>query len=344
MSSVETTELKLKTTPTGGMEAHTSPYYRRLLSAGYKGFLQGTIGGAALYGTFGMVVGLMVAVPVALIFPAVGWAAALSLVPAAASLGVFKGATTFGNIGSVAAINAESAELSEQRRYLLDRYYDLPDGPAGDREAEVIKQELLKRQQDADRPAHVFHWKTVIIGAALGAALVLGGLYFGGALVAGSEAVIAAEALLLKFGVILEHGAITAIATTAGAAGVAGGLTGALAGATIGIDRYYIRKWFDHTQDIVHASSHNEGALMARDRTVERIKEANKEDQKTQQRMDASENSSSAAEIANAAIAKAQESSAATVANTAPASKVQAGSISRETLERRAEALKAFEI
>lgn len=63
MSSTETTELKLQSTPTGGIDAAHSPYYRRLLSAGYKGYLQGTIGGASLYGTMGLVIGGLVAAP-----------------------------------------------------------------------------------------------------------------------------------------------------------------------------------------------------------------------------------------------------------------------------------------
>lgn len=339
MSSIETTELKLKTTPTGGMEAHTSPYYRRLLSAGYKGFLQGTIGGATLYGTMGLIVGTLVSVPILFITAGFG---GLAIIPIAGAVGMLKGASTFGNIGSVAAINAESAELSEQRRYLLDRYYDLPEGLAGDHEAEVIKQELYKRQTDSQKPEHFLHWKTVAIGAGIGALLAIGLITFAPELLAGSKL---AAFLVETIHIALPEATVSALSalttTTIGSLITA---AGALAGATIGIDRYYIRKWFDHTQDVVHASSHNEGALMARDRTVERIKEANKEDQKTQQRMDVSENSSSAADIANAAIAKAQESSAATVSNAAPATNVQASSISRETLERRAEALKGIEI
>lgn len=266
--SLETTELKLRTTPTGGVDASHSPYYRRLLSAGYKGFLQGTIGGASLYGTFGLVIGGLIAAPL-LAVPGIG-VAALAIIPAAAGLGIVKGASTFGNIGSVAAINAESADLTEQRRYLLDRYYDLPEGPEGDKEAEAIKRELL-RQHDTGRAPHLFHWKTVAVCAAIGAALVLGAIGIAaiapGAL--GELGIIHGAELL---GHIAAHGTL---ATGIGAA------AGALTGATIGIDRYYIRKWFDHTEGVVHDSSHTESALRERGMQVERIKAAAKDDERT---------------------------------------------------------------
>ena len=54
-------QLTLMTTPTGGASGEHSPYYRRLLSAGYKGFLQGTIGGALIYGLIGTALGCLIA-------------------------------------------------------------------------------------------------------------------------------------------------------------------------------------------------------------------------------------------------------------------------------------------
>lgn len=267
MSSIETTELKLKTTPTGGVESSHSPYYRRLVSAGYKGFLQGTIGGASFYGTAGAVIGGLIAIP--FLFTPVGWAA-LALVPAAAGIGIFKGASTFGNIGSVAAINAESADLSEQRRYLLDRYYDLPEGPEGDKEAAAIKKELERASADTNKPHPFFHWKTVAVCAAVGAALMLGL----GALAPG---LLGAHAGIL--GIIGEVFEATHLGAAAGPA--IGALAGALTGSVIGIDRYYVRKWFDHTENLVHASSHTEEALRERSEQVGRLQEAAKEDQRT---------------------------------------------------------------
>jgi hypothetical protein len=200
-----------------------------------------------------------------------------------AGLGVVKGASTFGQIGSVAAITAESSDLSEQRRYLLDRYYDLPEGPEGDREAAAIQQELIKRGSDAQKqPPHFFHWKSVAVCALLGAGLALAFLSpLGLGLMAG-EAAIQATALKLGISTLVSQGALTAGGMALGA--LAGGLTGA----TIGIDRYYIRKWFDHTQDIVHSSSHKESALIERAQQVERLKAASKVDEKTKSQMFAS--------------------------------------------------------
>lgn len=277
MSSLETTELKLKTTPTGGVDAAQSPYYRRLLSAGYKGFLQGTIGGASLYGTMGALIGAVVVAPL-LATGVVAGGIGISLIAAAGGLGLLKGASTFGNIGSVAAINAESADLSEQRRYLLDRYYDLPEGPAGDREAAAIKAELEKRAGDTSPPAHIFHWKTVAIGAAIGAALVLGGLAVAGVFGSGGAAALA-SVVHSTLGVEIGSAAGALAASTAALISV-GAAAGALAGSAIGLDRYYIRKWFDHTQDVVHSGSHKETALLAREQQVQRLKEAALEDEK----------------------------------------------------------------
>ncbi len=276
MSSLETTEMKLKSTPTGGMEASHSPYYRRLLSAGYKGYLQGTIGGASLYGTLGLVVGALVAFPIAAIYGA----GLLAIIPAAGALGIIKGASTFGNIGSVAAINAESADLAEQRRYLLDRYYDLPEGPEGDKEAEVIKKELM-RQHEMSSPPHFFHWKTVLICAAVGAALAFGFMMIGPAILPEAGFIGSISEALSHFAVNQGLAETSALALKSAVVLGGGAAIGALSGATVGIDRYYVRKWFDHTEGVVHSSSHAHGALMERTHQVERLKEAAKEGEKT---------------------------------------------------------------
>lgn len=336
MANLEVTELKLKSTATGGVDASHSPYWRRLLSAGYKGFLQGSIGGAGLYGAFGLVIGGLVYVAALPLVPAAAAGAAIALIPAAGLLGVVKGATTFGNIGSVAAINAESADLSEQRRYLLDRYYDLPPGPEGDREAAAIRQELLARQNDVQTPPSFFHWKTLIIGALLGALFALSG------------------AALLHFGIISE-GAVsgllgaklgTAIAgLSAATLTMIGTIAGVLAGASIGVDRYYIRKWFDHTEGVVHSSSHKDYGLMERHKQVERIKEAAKEDEKTKAQLATAEldHADKAPVITNA------EKPASPVAGPVasldkPANRVSANTISADRLKGLAEIHKAMEL
>lgn len=344
MSSLETTELKLKSTPTGGAEAHVSPYYRRLVSAGYKGFLQGTIGGASLYGTMGAVVGGLLAIPLLFIpgFPAL---AALALLPAGAGLGLVKGANTFGNIGSVAAINAESADLSEQRRYLLDMYYDLPDTPDGNARAEAIKQELLARQGESQNPPHFFHWKTLFIGAAIGAVLVAGVLALAPTITSAAgltELVHSAIGLKLESDLaaaIYGLGKIGLFAVGAGA--------GALAGGTIGIDRYYIRKWFDHTQDVIHQSSHDYG-LMERTNQVQRLQEAAKADAKTKQQQDVGLADAAAKQspelLAQAAIAKASDSSRTAVAASTEKSETPKHTISEARRQGLLEIQKAMEL
>ncbi len=269
MNSAETTALKLKSTPTGGVEAAQSPYFRRLMSAGYKGSLQGMISGGSLYGAIGTVIGGIVAAPL-LIGSVAAWPVALSLVALTGGIGVLTGAGEFGNIGSTAAINAEAADMSEQRRYLLDRYNELPEGPAGDKEAEAIRQELARSASDVNpTPPPFFHWKTVAVCAAAGALLAFGFM------------ALAPAAILADVGILgMMH---TALGATYGASmvGGMGALAGALAGSVVGIDRYYVRKWFDHTENIVHESSHKEGALVERSLQVARLQAAAQADNQT---------------------------------------------------------------
>lgn len=61
---------------------------------------------------------------------------------------------------------------------------------------------------------------------------------------------------------------------------------GALLGSTIGIDRYYIRKWFDHTEGVVHGSHHKESALIERSAQIARLKSAAKADERTKMQLD----------------------------------------------------------
>ncbi len=328
MSVTETTELKLKTTPTGGLDASHSPYYRRLLSAGYKGYLQGTIGGASLYGAIGLAIGGLVALP--LLATPVGWAA-LALIPAVGGIGLVKGASTFGEIGSMAAINAESADLAEQRRYLLDRYHDLPEGPEGDREAAEIRKELIRRQDNNASPPPLFHWKTVAVCAAIGAALALTMLC-----TPIGAAVFGETALTHVFGALGIHAAAAGgTATAAGATGLSamasgGALTaigtavgtglGALAGAVVGLDRYYVRKWFDVTEGIVHSSPRTDiedPALRERSDLVTRLNAASKEDAIVKETL-AHRAARATASVSQPAAPAASPAPAAPVANAAP--------------------------
>lgn len=241
MNDLATTQMKLRTTPTGGVDSEHSPYYRRLLSAGYKGFLQGTIGGATFYGFMGAIVGTLIAAPLMLGIagPAIA-AAAWALIPGAAAVGVAKGAMTFGNIGSMAAISAESAEMSEKRRYLLDRYYDLPNTPEFDGEAAKI-QELLAKQHEPKKPPQMFHMKTVLVGAVLGALICAGFVLLG----AGAAPLVPGLHLFAEPLVHVFQGLAPL------AAGALGAAIGGLGGATIGLDRWYVRKWLDVSQTVV---------------------------------------------------------------------------------------------
>lgn len=272
MSNTETTAMKLKTTPTGGVSGEHSPYYRRLLSAGYKGFLQGTIAGSGLYGLFGAAIGLTIAIPTMILAPGIG-VAALWMIPAMGGVGVLKGANTFGNIGTMAAISAESADLSEQRRYLLDRYYELPDGPEGDKQAELIKDELA-RQNSSGQKHPFFHWKTVLTCALIGGALALAFVVPGGVLAGLLEHTVIHTAILG-----IEH-ALGHAATATVIAGI-GTAIGALAGAAAGIDRYYIRRWFDKSENLLHDDSHSWNALMERTQLLDKLKEAEITDKET---------------------------------------------------------------
>lgn len=283
MSDFETTEMKLRSTPTGGVAGEHSPYYRRLLSAGYKGYIQGTIGGAGLYGFLGLAAGALVALP-ALPFIGVG---ALALIPVAAGIGVMKGAGTFGNIGSIAAISAESADMAEQRRYLLDRYYELPDGPEGDKQAEIIKQELSTLNH-TDRPHPLLHWKTVAVCAAIGGALALaffsplGPAVFGETLVAHALHGLAALGETMGLEAVITHAGAHGATWVATALGATLGVgVGAAAGAMIGIDRHYVRGWFDKSEQLIHDESHAREAIEARQQQVERLRAAVKADEET---------------------------------------------------------------
>ena len=284
MSDLETTEFKLRTTPTGGLSGEHSPYYRRLLSAGYKGFMQGTLGGAGFYGVLGLAVGTLIAIPAFFLVPGLG-AAALLLIPTATGIGVVKGANTFGNIGSVAAISAESADLTEQRRYLLDRYYDLPEGPEGDKQAEIIREEL-SQQNHPEKPHNLFHWKTVLICAAIGITVALGFTALAGFAPGMFGSLPVVEAIETFKDVIIHAlmptlGDIAATAVASSALPVIGGSFGALAGATIGLDRQYVRKWFDGTEKLLYDNSHQRDAMLARSQQVERLKNAAKADEQT---------------------------------------------------------------
>jgi hypothetical protein len=235
---VSKSHIKLVSTPTSGLPGEHSPYYRRLLSAGYKGFLQGNLGGATLYGTIGAAVGLIAAGPLFLL----GVPGALAVIPILAAYGTMKGFDTFGSIGSHAAIQAEAAEINERRRALHDR---LQETDSVDEAVEIKR--MLQSENKETPPKAFLHWKTVLFGALIGAALLAGlamaanvGLFGSG--IAGILAHIAPAATT----------AAAPVTTTAGIAASIGGILGAAIGSAAGIDRFYIRRWFDVFEHILH--------------------------------------------------------------------------------------------
>lgn len=251
VNEIPQSHVKLATSATGGAGGEHSPYARRVLSAGYKGLIQGSIGGAALYGTFGAVIGTVVGL--GLLFTPVG-AAGFLAIPLIGGAGVLKGADTFGSIAAQASMHAETAEMNERRRAIGDRLQET----TSQKEADALVK--LLQEETTEKPPHeFFHWKPLLIGLAIGAALGLAFAFMPGSHFAVTGIV---EALGHK---ITEEVAKAFVVANAPLIGTA---IGGLAGATIGIDRYYIRQWFDTTQNFVH--DQNNG----RDRSYERQLEA----------------------------------------------------------------------
>lgn len=270
VEEIPQSHIKLATTATAGAGGEHSPYARRALSAGYKGLIQGTIGGATLYGTFGTIIGGIVGTGIFLFTgnPAGFWA-----VPVIAGLGVYKGADTFGNIGAFAAISAESAEMNERRSALNERLQTTTSQAEAN---EIIR--LLHEDTSQKAPSEPIHWKTVLVGAALGA-IVIGGLV---------ALTIAAPGLGIHFladgaaGALLEKIGLEAGTSIIAASGI-GAAIGGLAGATIGLDRYYVRKWFDRAESVVHNPEKATEIALARQQEATRLYTISRTDSSQQQ-------------------------------------------------------------
>jgi hypothetical protein len=263
-------QLTLDHTPTGGVPGEHSHYYRRLLSAGYKGFLQGVIGGATLYGFMGGMIGVVVAGSL-VAGGIIGWPAFVPIIATLTGVGLYKGASTFGNIGSIAAITAESTEINVKSGYLLDRYYGLPDKPEYYAEAREIERQL-NELHETKPPKNIFHWKTVVACALLGAAIMVGLAYFAPFILESLHIVTILSQAHLITDVAAAGAAIHSI-TAPLALAVAGGI-GALAGTMIGLDRYYVRRWLDVSENLLHDSEETKEAKRERAQEVERLVKA----------------------------------------------------------------------
>jgi hypothetical protein len=189
-----------------------------------------------------------------LLIPGIAASTAFFAIPIFGALGILKGATTFGQIGSTAAIFAEGAEMRERRGALLDRLHVTESQQEAD---EIIK---ALHEDAKERPMKkIFHWKTILIGAAIGAAVLSLAFFAMPHLLTGLIGT-GAEGIAADF--------VKAIHKAPSWLPAIGAVVGAIGGATIGIDRNYIRRWFDLSENIVYDASES------RHRTRERQLEA----------------------------------------------------------------------
>ncbi len=260
MADLEKTQHQLLSSPTAGVAGEHSAWSRRLFSAGYKGHIQGAIGGATMYGALGLAAGTLA-------FLATGGTAFI-LIPVMCGIGVVHGASSFSHIATTAAIIAEDSEISEKRRTLLDRYYDDSTGEA--EKAEIQKQ--LDETTATKKPEQIFHWKTVLIGAAIGAAVAIG---LTALAISGAPIPFALTELLHVFDIAKGMSLASAIAPVATITAA-----GASAGALIGLDREYVRRWMDGAETIVAEPRHVTDATAERIKEVGKITQAAKHDQR----------------------------------------------------------------
>jgi hypothetical protein len=235
LDNVARSHIKLAVTPTPGEQS-------KIFAAGYKANLYGTIAGAGLYGMLGLAVGLAAG---AVMFPFIG-AIAFAGVPIVAGYGVIKGSTTFGDINSHAAQLSKQTEINEHRRALLDRLERTQSGAEAD---EILH--ILNTDDEEKAPESLFHWKTAIIGAVLGA------------IVLGSIALIGPGHLPFLGELAFSYGTGTVGSFSA----LAGAVLGAAGGTMIGLDRYYISKWIGGAEDMMHDNEHYKE--LARERSEE---------------------------------------------------------------------------
>jgi hypothetical protein len=254
---------KLRNSPLHGVDPHRSGWYRKLMGAGYKGMVHGSLGGVLLFAVLGGGLGLATALTLTYFYPA-GIGTLLLSVPIMASAGALYGKSTFGQIASTAAIIAQSDELGDRRRTLLDRL----EKTKSKAEAEEILGMIDNLTEDKP-PEKWFHGRTALVGA-----LVVGGLAMlalgtlGGTNIEGIvhalEKVIPEQALAGAFTEAMRAIGVPGIFT------IVGGI-GALAGSVIGVDRTYIRKWFD-LQEGLHDDHDIRHKVQEHDAQIDRLK------------------------------------------------------------------------
>lgn len=267
MHDLATTQDKLLRTPSGDVH---SPFYRKLVSAGYKGHLGGAFGGGALYGSIGLGIGTLVGG--ALIFFA--GPSALLLIPLMTAGGIWHGVKTFSEIGTTAAIIAESAEIREKRQHLLDRFHETTN-----QEERKEIQKLLDEQVESKTPERMFHWQTLLLGALVGAVIATAIAFVLPTAMAFLHVDLAAGLTKLPEGLISFLFVEGAKLSWPGIATFAA--IGTAVGSFVGLDREYVRRWLDHSENLLNDPSHSQQSTVAKVQEVQRLSDAAQRDSGT---------------------------------------------------------------
>jgi len=227
---------KLRERPRSGADPTESPFYNRVFQGAYKGATRGMLGGMTLFGLFGAVIGLGVG--------AFSSVPLLLAMPLFAGIGMLFGKDLFGEVGTVAGGIATGLEVIEERQRARELLRDDPNNP------ELVA--LVKNGHDPYDgelpPKRMFHPKITAIGFAVGA---------------GATALLIAAASAFAGGIPAVAGmAVLGLELTIPT--VAAVVAGGLAGASYGLDRYYLRKWFGMTNSFYESKPHQHPEVEAR--------------------------------------------------------------------------------
>lgn len=241
------TMLDYQTSPTSGASPAQSPYSNRAFWGSYKNLSRGLWGGIMVGGVLGLVVGSALAVAT---IPMIGFSWGV--------IGGIIGVTTLGTTayyaekfslaGAAAGAVSTAIEIYEERKATeaLEKGEALTKGQqeALHRKTNGVNGELKNDYTPENNPAderfRPFYWKVGLAGAVIGGVVAIVANYFGfGEMLTGHTGN-ATETLQQGITSLSEKtsmsvGAITNSLIAAG---------GALAGATFGINRYYLRQPF----------------------------------------------------------------------------------------------------
>ncbi len=231
--------IDFQASPTSGASPGSSPYYNRTFWAAYKGMARGQLGGIVLGGLMGLGIGMVLCAGAAVLMPAFGLAAAGIVTAATTAVGMKYYYDVMRDVGNVSGAMSAAMEVNEERSTVLNIKLDTivnalaRQGHLSKQEIGNIQDQIEKVYQQGEasfekkffkKPAVV--WQVAAIGAAAGLALV-------GAIIAGGH--FAFGDALMEGGLFGEAGLTTSSLMGLGLAG------GALAGASYGINRDYLR-------------------------------------------------------------------------------------------------------